>query len=206
MENDLIAPIIFVIALLVMAALAYRMHRNREQRRSRALREHFGPEYERALADHGDRRRAERELMQRQKRREALNIRLLSREECERFGARWAEVQQHFVDEPNGAVVEADTLVNEVMRTRGYPVGDFEQRVADLSVEHANVIDHYRAARALMVANERGEGGTEDLRQAMVHYRALFTDLLQSARPEARAEPGRESRPSVVTTQPMHGA
>jgi hypothetical protein len=202
MENDLIVPMLFVVALLVMGALAFVAYQSRQRRRSESLREHFGPEYERALAQHGDRGRAERELLQRQKRRDALDIRLLSREQCVRFGARWAEVQQRFVDEPSGAVNEADGLVTEVMRSRGYPMADFEQRVADLSVEHANVIDHYRAARALVMADENGQAGTEDLRQAMVHYRALFNDLLRSE----QAERADDARPSVINSPRMHGA
>jgi len=182
----LIAGIAIVLAVIVLMA------RRRKQQRSAALRDHFGPEYDRLVDEHGDRTRAERELMARRKRYDQLQIKLLSPEQCERFSASWAEVQQRFVDDPRGAVHDANALVKEVMKERGYETGSFDQRVADLSVEHANVIDHYRAARTLAQASERGEASTEDLRQAMVHYRALFHDLLRAYDPhpilrEARA-------------------
>ncbi|HMJ10594.1 MAG TPA: hypothetical protein VK524_04260, partial [Polyangiaceae bacterium] len=112
-------------------------------------------------------------------------------EQCERFGASWANVQQRFVDDPSSAVVDADRLVKEVMAARGYPMGNFDQRIADLSVEHAHVLDHYRSARNIAIANSEGRAGTEDLRQAMVHYRALFTDLLQARQPYAPMQEAR---------------
>ena len=184
------------IGLLLLLALAVAIGavalRNRNRQRSVALREHFGPEYERVLESHGKKSRAERELELRQRRIEKLNIQRLSPQQCERYAASWAQVQQLFVDDPSRSVGEADRLVKDVMSARGYPMGDFEQRVADLSVEHANVIHHYRAARAIAIANHEGKAGTEDLRQAMMHYRALFSDLLQ---PQAQyAAPLREAR------------
>jgi hypothetical protein len=111
---------------------------------------------------------------------ERLDIRALTSEERERFAQAWQATQARFVDEPAAAITEADQLVAEAMRARGYPVGDFEQRTADISVDHPNVVSNYRAARAIAAANERGEANTEDLRQAMVHYRALFEDLLET--------------------------
>lgn len=180
MENDSTVLIALLVGVIVALAIALIVSRRRAQQRSAALREHFGPEYDRLVEQHGDRTRAERELRSRQKRLEQLDIHLLSAEQCEKFGDAWSEVQKRFVDDPSGAVNDADRLVKDVMKARGYPMGDFEQRVADLSVEHANVIDHYRAARALAQANANGQASTEDLRQAMVHYRALFTDLLQA--------------------------
>jgi hypothetical protein len=196
MHSDVIALIVLIAAAILLGAILVAVVRKSRLKRTAALRDNFGPEYDRALEQHGSVDRAERELLARQKRREELDIRLLSEEQCDHFSAEWGRVQQLFVDDPNGAVVEADRLVKDVMRTRGYPMGDFEQRVADLSVEHANVVEHYRAARALVIANENGQAQTEDLRQAMVHYRALFSDLLQAQRPYARDE-----RPAPVATQ-----
>lgn len=179
MELDPVTIAALVVGLVVVLAIFAMVARNRARQRSSALREHFGPEYERALAQHGDRTRAERELIARQKRLDELDIRPLTAEQCERFGVQWASVQQRFVDDPRGAVAEADSLVKEAMRARGYPMGNFEQRVADLSVEHASTVDHYRAAREIARSSEEGSAATEDLRQAMVHYRALFNDLLE---------------------------
>lgn len=185
MNSELLTILALVAIGIVAVAIGVVVWQNRQRERTAALREHFGPEYDRALEQHGNRVRAEKELALRRRRVDGLHIRLLSPEQCDRFGVAWAAVQQRFVDDPNGAVVDADRLVKEVMSTRGYPMGDFEQRVADLSVEHANVVQHYRAARTIAVNNARGGASTEDLRQAMVHYRALFTDLLQRHEPYA---------------------
>jgi hypothetical protein len=182
-STTLITVIVGVLALLALVAIVARIV---SHRRSAALREHFGPEYERALAQHGDRTRAEKELMARRKRLKKLEIEPLSSEQCERFGSAWSGVQQRFIDDPAGAVLDADTLVKEVLNARGYPVGNFEQRVADLSVEHATVVHHYRAARAIAMASASGQASTEELRQAMVHFRALFNDLLNAPEPAGR--------------------
>lgn len=146
--------------------------------RSRRLRERFGPEYERTLRETDDRRRAEAELEARQRRVEDFDIREVRPDEATRYASAWKAVQSQFVDDPPGAVGEADRLVGEVMAARGYPVGDFEQRAADLSVAHAAVVEHYREAHAIAARQAAGEADTEDLRRAMVHYRALFSDLL----------------------------
>jgi hypothetical protein len=150
-----------------------------QRRRSTYLRERFGPEYERAVQQIGDRRRAETELEQREKRVEQLQIRPLPLSEARRFA-----------DDPSGAVADADRLVAGVMQARGYPVGDFEQRAADISVDHPDVVEHYRAAHRIALASERGLATTEDLRQAMVHYRALFGHLLET---EDIVESGRKA-------------
>ena len=154
--------------------------RTRQHRRSFKLREGFGPEYEHAVQEFGDAGRAERELAARERRVRKLDIRLLSPQERDRFGAEWANVQHRFVDDPQAAVAQANQLVKSLMATRGYPIDDFEQRVADLSVDHAGVVQHYRAARVLARTAEAGNATTEDLRQAMVHYRILFADLLET--------------------------
>ena len=159
------------------------------RRRSQQLRQRFGPEYDHALQTEGSARQAEKELAARAKRVDALHIRTLTPEDAARFDASWRGVQARFVDDPKGAVTEADRLVGEVMTMRGYPVGDFEQRVADISVDHPDVVMNYRAAREIALLHARGQASTEDLRQAMVHYRALFRDLLQTDTSAHPAEP-----------------
>lgn len=165
---------IAVIAIVAVVWLAM------SRRRSQQLRERFGPEYEHTLRAEGSTRRAEAALAARARRVERLHIRPLAREDQTRFESAWRAVQAKFVDDPKGSVTEADRLVGEVMVARGYPVGEFEQRVADISVDHPDVVMNYRAARDIAEHHARGEATTEDLRQAMVHYRALFKDLLES--------------------------
>jgi hypothetical protein len=164
------------------------------RRRSAALRARFGPEYDRVVHSTGAVKQAEASLEARARRVESLHIRPLSADDATRYGQTWRKVQERFVDDPRSAVSEADRLVGEVMHARGYPLGDFEQRVADISVDHAGVVMNYRAAREIAQAHARGEASTEDLRQAMVHYRALFDDLLETtpADVEARREHERE--------------
>ena len=148
-------------------------------RRRKGLQDRFGPEYDRTVADAPSRREAESDLSERQQRRDELDIRPLSPESRDRYASRWHNTQARFVDEPEEAVGEADGLIQEVMRERGYPVEDFDQRASDLSVDHPEVISNYRAAHGISVVNERGKASTEDLRTAMVHYRALFEELLE---------------------------
>jgi hypothetical protein len=149
------------------------------RRRSDTLRTRFGTEYDHAVHTAGDVKKAEASLEARARRVEALHIRPLTPDEATRYGHSWRRVQERFVDDPNGAVQEADRLVGEVMQARGYPLGDFEQRVEDISVDHPGVVMHYRAAREIAQTQAAGTATTEDLRQAMVHYRALFDDLLE---------------------------
>ena len=170
---------ILVIALVVVIGVALWLYTRK--RKTEQLRGSFGPEYERAVHETGDRRTAEDQLEGRKERVEQLKIRTLEPREREQFAESWRSAQAQFVDDPQGAITEADRLVAEVMQVRGYPVGEFEQRAADVSVEHPRVVEHYRAAHAIAQQNEQGEDGTEDLRQAMVHYRALFEDLLETA-------------------------
>ena len=172
-----------VVAFLVVAALAWGIVR---KRRSEALKHRFGAEYERAVAMSGSRARAEADLLSRTKRVERLDIHPLSAADHDRFAERWRSTQASFVDEPARAVSDADTLVMDVMRARGYPVSDFDQRAADLSVDHPGFVQNYREARALALSSQRGEARTEELRQAIVHYRALFEHLLE-ARPAEMA-------------------
>ena len=149
------------------------------RRRSQKLKEQFGPEYKHAVSQYGDTRKAEAELAARERRVRKLDIRPLAHEEHSRFAGLWRKTQARFVDEPSKAVGEADGLVKEVMQARGYPVGDFDQRTADISVDHPNVVTNYRAGREIAGRNRSGEATTEDLRQAMKHYRALFEELAE---------------------------
>ena len=167
--------LIFIIVLVVVAALVFLFSR---QRRTARLRDQFGPEYERTVTETGSRHAAEAELDDRRHRLETLEIAPLDSAARERYLERWHLVQAQFVDSPTEATRAADRLINEVMRDRGYPVEEFEQRAADISVDHAQVVDDYRAAHAVAEANERSEASTEDLRVALVHYRSLFEDLL----------------------------
>jgi hypothetical protein len=168
--------IVIAVAVAVVILLAIMWAASRKRRTSH-LREGFGPEYDRTVEEEGSRRRAESELTDREKRREELDIRPLSPGARDRFSSRWATVQERFVDDPSGALGDAHTLVIEVMRDRGYPTDDFEQRAADVSVDHPHVVENYRSAHEI---TERDDADTEDQRQAMVHYRALFDELLES--------------------------
>jgi hypothetical protein len=180
-----------VVLLVIVAAV--------RARRTRRLREGFGPEYDRAVESTGDRSAAEQELQERRERREQLDIRELSPGARERYVEEWRTVQGRFVDDPGGAVGDADRLVQDVMGERGYPTDDFDQRAADVSVDHPHVVEHYRAAHAVWAANERGDATTEDLRQSLVHYRALFDELLggRSADEPISRDPTVESREGV---------
>jgi len=176
-DATLIIVSVVIIAILIAAVWWYSM-----RQRSEKLRERFGPEYERTVAEKGDTRRAENELTARQKRVSQLDIRPLAADERRRFNDEWRAVQARFVDDPSTAVGDADALVGRVMEARGYPVGDFEQRAADVSVDHPTVLEHYRAAHAVALRHAQGQASTEDLRQAMVNYRALFAELLEEPR------------------------
>lgn len=175
-STTLIVVIIAVVVVLVAIAAAARFMGGK--RRSEQLRERFGPEYERHLAESGDPARTERELADREKRHSELDLRQLDDRERETFRNRWTDVQREFVDDPNRAVDHADSLVNEVMSARGYPVDDFEQRAADVSVEHPVVVQRYREARRIAADNRSGRADTEQLRNAVTSYRELVGALL----------------------------
>jgi len=166
--------IAIIAAAVVIAAILYFT----QTRRSRGLRKQFGPEYDRTVRESDTRREAEAELERRSERVSQLQIRPLSADDRDRFAGEWRAVQTRFVDDPAAAVADADALIGDVMQTRGYPVGDFEQRAADISVDHPDVVSNYREAHRLAMLNSRGEASTEDLRRSMVHYRSLFDDLL----------------------------
>jgi hypothetical protein len=179
MDTGLLVAILVVLILL--ALLAFFAGR---QRRSRRLQDTFGPEYDRTMEEAGDRRAAETELQERTERRAGFDIVPLEPEARARYIEAWRNTQAQFVDEPVEATREADRLITSVMRDRGYPVDDFEQRAADISVDHPQVVDDYRAAHAIAAANDRSEASTEDLRQALVHYRSLFEELLEDRHPD----------------------
>jgi hypothetical protein len=172
--------IILVVAVVAVLAIGAAIWMYLQKKRTDRLRSRFGPEYERVVDTDGDRRRAESVLEQREQRVDKLDIRPLTNEDRQRFSQAWTRAQAQFVDDPKSAVAEADRLIAEVMKIRGYPVGDFEQRAADISVDHPMVVENYRLAHAIAVRDKRGEAGTEDLRKAMVHYRALFEELLET--------------------------
>ena len=167
--------VIAAAAVVVLLAIVWAATR---KRRTSKLREGFGPEYDRTVEESGSRRRAESELKDREQRREELDIRPLKPATRDRFANRWSGVQERFVDDPRAALRDAHSLVVEVMRERGYPTDDFEQRAADVSVDHPEVVQNYRAAHEI---TERDDADTEDQRQAMVHYRGLFDELLETA-------------------------
>jgi FtsZ-interacting cell division protein ZipA len=164
-----------VVAVVVVAALVWWATR---ERRSRHLRHRFGPEYDHTVEERGSRTEAEAELAERERRVEEYELHDLSAPERDRFAQRWRAAQAEFVDNPEAAATQADALVKEVMKARGFPVADFDQRQADVSVEHPDVAHHYREAREIARLNRKGEATTEDLRQAMKHYRSLFDALL----------------------------
>lgn len=173
------AVVVIVVAIIVVAAAAavYILQRNRTRR----LQERFGPEYERAMRESGDRRQAETRLERLEKRVERLNIRPLDPADRARFQDSWRAIQARFVDDPKRALIEADRLIAEVMTAEGYPVLNFEQRADNISVEHPAVVENYRKAHQIALRYAQGRAGTEDLRKAMIHYRALFDDLVHEA-------------------------
>ncbi|GGN67864.1 hypothetical protein GCM10010112_31670 [Actinoplanes lobatus] len=197
--------VLIVVVLLVLAAVVAGVQAARRRR----LRQTFGPEYDRVVADTGSRSEAEKELLERTRRHAKLEIEPLSAESRTRYSAAWEEVQIRFVDSPKEAVATADELVTRLIAERGYPTGDYDERLADLSVKHAATLEHYRSAHEISVRSRDGRAATEDLRQALVHYRALFADLLgeepvahttPASRPAAEAAPRTGTAPETDAT------
>jgi hypothetical protein len=174
METGTIIAIAVAVVLFVLVAWLLV-----DRRRSVGLRQHFGPGYDRMLEAHGSRRQAEADLDHRKQRVDHLSIRPLEPNERQRFSDLWRRQQERFVDDPPAAVTEADALVAEVMRVRGYPMSDFDQRAADISVDHPVVVENYRAGHDIAVRQRSGRASTEELRRAMIHFRTLFEELLQ---------------------------
>ncbi|WP_405100058.1 hypothetical protein [Micromonospora sp. NBC_01412] len=177
--------VIVLVVLVVVAALAVVL---RQAARRRALRSRFGPEYDRTVAERDSRSAAERELRDRERRHAELTLTPLTPESRARYAAAWEELQVRFVDSPAETVSDADELVGRLVAERGYPTGEFDDQAAQLSVEHARTLSHYRDAHEIRLRNERGEAGTEELRQAVVHYRELFADLLGEEPVGSRAQ------------------
>ena len=181
MNLDLLDPKVIVLAavLIVIAAVLVWLYLRNRRRTTAGLRQKFGSEYDRAVLTHGSERKAESQLEDRENRVEKLKIRDLDPTEHERYSKQWKSVQSRFVDSPKGAVAEADDLVSSVMKTRGYPVSDFDQRAADISVDHPRVVENYRSAHEIALRLGKDQATTEDLRTAMIHYRSLFEELMQ---------------------------
>jgi len=182
-----------LVALLVVLAAAVIWLWMRS-RRTAGLKNRFGPEYERTVHQVGDERKAEAVLATREKRVSGYTIKPLPQEMRGHFVTTWQQVQGQFVDDPKYAVTRADDLLGEVMRARGYPVMDFDHRAEDLSVDHPEVVQNYRTAHDIADRHSRGEASTEDLRSAMIHYRALFDDLVNEPEPTGRATPLRKEQ------------
>lgn len=192
--NATVIVIVVLAVLLVSAAAGLIVAR---RKRSTRLQRDFGPEYERKAEESGSRRKAESQLREREKRHQQLELRPLSDEACHRYREEWNGIQQRFVDEPGRAVEDSDRLARRIMSDRGYPVDNFEQRAADVSVDHPHVVQHYRAAHGVAVAHEQGQADMEQLRDAVTSYRAFVEALLEDAsngsgsRPEGEGS-GRE--------------
>jgi hypothetical protein len=166
--------VLVIVLLVILAAIALIVRVSRRKK----LQNTFGPEYDRVVADTGSRADAEKELREREKRHAELELKPLSPESQAKYSAAWEEVQIQFVDNPGEAVATADDLTTQLITERGYPTGDYDDQLANLSVEHASTLGHYRDAHEISRRSKDGEASTEDLRQALVHYRALFADLL----------------------------
>lgn len=178
LDTNTLTVLTIIAVLAVVALLAWAMqHRNQSER----LQQRFGSEYARAVDHLGSREKAEAELLARERRVQRLHIVALLLPDAERYAQEWKLLQGSFVDDPSGTLVQADQLVRELMLQRGYPMGDFERRAADVSVDHAAVVGHYRAAHAIVMRAQRDATDTEDLRKGLVHYRALFNELLEVA-------------------------
>lgn len=178
--NEVIWPIAVLVVLVAAGAAIYVVQRQR----SRQLRTHFGPEYDHALAGFGERRAAERALVERTRRVDKLEIRPLPPLRREEYWTRWQAAQARFVDDPEGAIREAHSLLSTVMHEQGYPTAQFDEQVELLSVHHPAAVQHYREAHRLADERSHGQNATEHLRQALIHYRALFEDMLKLGAPQ----------------------
>jgi hypothetical protein len=180
MDPKILIPVIIVVAALIVIAAVLITRK----RKSKHLKQQFGPEYDRAVEQQGNARHAEVILLEREKRVEKFSLRPLPPSDRQRYAEDWAAVQRRFVDDPSNAVNQADTLVNTVLAARGYPVGEAEQQAADISVNYPSLVENYRAARVVMLRHSQSQASTEDLRLAMVNFRSLFDELLETAKPQ----------------------
>jgi hypothetical protein len=191
--------VLIIIALVIIAAVVYGVQVGRRKK----LQSTFGPEYDRVVADTGSRTEGEKELRERERRHAELELKPLSAESQATYSAAWEEVQMQFVDNPTEAVSTADELVTRLVAERGYPTGDYDDQLSNLSVEHASTLQHYRDAHEISLRSADGTASTEDLRQALVHYRALFADLLGTDPvPAAAADPDQAPAPRTPADDP----
>ncbi len=189
--------VIVLLVLVVVGALLVAGLMARQRRQRAGMQQRFGAEYDRTVEQAGDRRTAERDLQDRTRRHETLHIKPLDPGSRDQYTDQWRQTQEQFVDRPQAAVKQADNLVALVMQERGYPVGDFDQQVRDVSVEHSDAVGNYRSAHQISQLNDDGSASTEQLREAMVHYRALFIELLDSGddgQPDGRADERSDAR------------
>lgn len=173
--NIIIAVVVILLIMGIIMAVGFSRRQS-----TKKLQNKFGPEYDRTVENAGDAKKAQAELLERQKRVDSLNVHPLSESERARYLAEWTAVQAKFVDQPGQATVEADHLIMNVMQARAYPVSDFEQRAADISVSYPELVTNYRAARKIALKNEQHQADTEELRQAFIYYRSLFAELLKT--------------------------
>jgi hypothetical protein len=201
MPGWLVAVIIVVVVAVVVFAVLAMLKRRKDAERSARLRDRFGPEYDRTLDRSDSEKEAEQDLQRRAEQRERLDIRPLSPESRERYSGRWDRSQALFVDDPTAAIGDADRLVREVMEERGYPVDDFDRRADDISVDHPHLVEHFRGAASISHRSRRESISTEDQRQAMVHYRRLFEELLVAA----QQAPTTQQHQPVEQARPVQG-
>jgi hypothetical protein len=183
--NTQTLAIVIVVAVLLLALVAWMVYSSVQTRR---LKQRFGPEYDAVRKRTGSKAKAEAELRRREKRVQTFEIVALAPADVQRFSQSWTRLQGSFVDDPKGVLIEADRLVRDLLQKRGYPVADFDMRAADISVDHPIVVNNYRAAQRIVSLDQRGEASTEDLRKAVVHFRALFDELLGTTSGRARSE------------------
>jgi hypothetical protein len=195
MDTGIIVAIVVIAALLIVAGLWYVTS---QKTKSEQLRRDFGPEYDRTLDSSGDRKQAERELEDRRKRVEGLKLRELSRDDQVRYAEEWRGIEARFIDNPAGTLDDADRTARKVLVDIGYPMTDADQQAADLSVHHGGVVEHYRTAHVVM---QNKDASTEDIRQAMVHYRSVMDELLPNASIKREDAKDGSSRRVVETPQ-----
>jgi hypothetical protein len=196
MDTTTLIIVVLVVLVVVLAAVLFMQRRQSDHLRSR-----FGPEYERELKQTGDKRKAEAKLHEREKRVEKLSIRPLRPTHREQFMRDWQQIQAEFVDDPEGSISRADSLLQDVMAERGYPVESFDQVAADVSVDHPAVVQHYRAGHDIAVRHREGEASTEELRQAMIHYRELFDELVTDEEATRRTDRSKNRRKNHDTAR-----
>jgi hypothetical protein len=200
-----VAVIVVVVVVIAILLVLSMLKRRRDAERSAKLRDKFGPEYDRTLERSDSEKEAERDLARRAEQRDRLNIRPLSPQSRERYTERWERAQTLFVDDPTAAIGDGDRLVREVMDERGYPVDDFDRRAEDISVDHPHLVEHFRGASSIAQRSRRESISTEDQRQAMVHYRRLFEELLVVEQPTAQQPVAQEQPQPVEQARPVEG-